>query len=170
MTAGSRADPFAPPSSVGHWDPPFPTNHRSPHVVPVLHQYGVRWTVSYRDTTNRDETTNGDRMGRRERASAFAPPGVDVQRIFSRGTSFDLTSLMSPAKASGLARVREPVKDQRTEVPSCVDADGRYGIHCAREVVRLDGVEVLDRGKVVPRRRARCPREWSRSESSAAMP
>jgi hypothetical protein len=26
---------------------------------------------------------------------------------------------------------------------------GRYAIHCACEVERLDGVEVLDRGKVV---------------------
>jgi hypothetical protein len=39
------------------------------------------------------------------------------------------------------------VSEQR--LPSCVDADGRWWIHCACEVVRLDGIEVLDRGKVV---------------------
>jgi hypothetical protein len=30
-----------------------------------------------------------------------------------------------------------------------MDGDDRSGIHCAREVVRLDGIEVFDRGKVV---------------------
>jgi hypothetical protein len=39
------------------------------------------------------------------------------------------------------------VSEQR--LPSCVDADGQWWIHCACEVVRLDRIEVLDRGKVV---------------------